>query len=189
MYECHLKISSSLYLDVSCPRRGRLVTHRLPHNVTLASKGSAALLSHSSTIASPLLTTHAPVFYRDIESPPPLSLPIPILNAVYYEKAEFMSIENLKTFGEFATFPLLGACPVSPSPPTCTHIHDFSSLVMMMRNVFFVVYNVKAVDFSSSPPLSHRVSLRRGRNLVLRLRLTCTSARPLRRSRRRYRRD
>jgi hypothetical protein len=74
--------------------------------VTLASKGSAAsslpFFNHSNY--SPL-TTHAPIFYRDIESRPSLTSSIPILNAVYYEKAEFMSIENLKTFGKFATFP------------------------------------------------------------------------------------
>ncbi|KGO71243.1 Eukaryotic translation initiation factor SUI1 [Penicillium italicum] len=51
---------------------------------------------------SSLLTTHAPIFYRDTESRPSLTLSIPILNAVYYEKAEFMSIENLKTFDPFA---------------------------------------------------------------------------------------
>ncbi|KAJ6178459.1 Eukaryotic translation initiation factor SUI1 [Penicillium mononematosum] len=50
----------------------------------------------------PLPTTHAPIFYRDIESRPSLTLSIPILNAVYYKKAEFMSIENLKTFDPFA---------------------------------------------------------------------------------------
>ncbi|KAK4869832.1 hypothetical protein LT330_005556 [Penicillium expansum] len=53
------------------------------------------------SISSPL-TTHAPIFYRDIESRPSLTPSIPILNAVYYEKAEFMSIENLKTFDPFA---------------------------------------------------------------------------------------
>jgi hypothetical protein len=74
--------------------------------VTLASKGSATsslpFFYHS---ISPLPTTHAPIFYRDIESRPSLTSSTPILNAVYYEKAEFMSIENLKTFGKFATFP------------------------------------------------------------------------------------
>ncbi|KGO37275.1 Eukaryotic translation initiation factor SUI1 [Penicillium expansum] len=74
-----------------------------PHNVTLASKGSAtsSLPFFYHSISSPL-TTHAPIFYRDIESRPSLTPSIPILNAVYYEKAEFMSIENLKTFDPFA---------------------------------------------------------------------------------------
>ncbi|CAG8901689.1 unnamed protein product [Penicillium egyptiacum] len=44
----------------------------------------------------------APIFYRDIESRPSLTLSIPMLNAVYYEKSEFMPIENLKTFDPFA---------------------------------------------------------------------------------------
>ncbi|CAG8259740.1 unnamed protein product [Penicillium salamii] len=39
---------------------------------------------------------------QDIESRPSRTLPIPLLNAVYFEKAEFMSIENLKTFDPFA---------------------------------------------------------------------------------------
>ncbi|KOS42577.1 hypothetical protein ACN38_g6498 [Penicillium nordicum] len=81
-----------------------LLSHTaFPHNVTLASKGSATsslpFFYHS---ISSLPTTHAPIFYRDIESPPSLTLSIPILNVVYYEKAEFMSIENLKTFDPFA---------------------------------------------------------------------------------------
>ncbi|OQE37357.1 hypothetical protein PENCOP_c010G00055 [Penicillium coprophilum] len=84
-------------------RDNRLVIHRLPHNVTLASKGSAAsplpFFYHSNYS---LLTTHAPIFHRDIESRPSLTSSIPILNAVYHEKAEFMSIENLKTFDPFA---------------------------------------------------------------------------------------
>ncbi|KAJ5192889.1 Eukaryotic translation initiation factor SUI1 [Penicillium cf. viridicatum] len=56
-----------------------------PHNVTLASKGSATsslpFFYHS---ISSLRTTHAPIFYRDIESRPSLTSSIPILNAVYY---------------------------------------------------------------------------------------------------------
>ncbi|KAJ5594459.1 uncharacterized protein N7459_000667, partial [Penicillium hispanicum] len=87
--------------------RCRLVTHRLPHNVT-PSKGFAALLSDSSSttqfsLLSPQHThSRSLSLLRDIESRLSLSSTNTAFKGRFRQKAEFMSIENLKTFDPFA---------------------------------------------------------------------------------------
>jgi translation initiation factor 1 len=80
--------------------RGLLVAHCLGQFVNLASQGDPGGTGAS---LKPLSVPHTPlVFQRDIESRLSFSLPTTLSRAVYHAKAEFMSIENLKTFDPFA---------------------------------------------------------------------------------------
>lgn len=115
-------------------RRNRLIRHRLPHNVT-ASKGSSLFFFFDHRSAHTLLSTHAPLtlLSRDIQSRLSLYLPNRFKDR-FRSTAEFMSIENLKTFGKSGRhlpFPV-SACPARlntilswlPSAPCSARKYD-----------------------------------------------------------------
>ncbi|CAG8905359.1 unnamed protein product [Penicillium egyptiacum] len=92
-------MSCSLLSVPLCACRTNLMAWYSDGTSCRSATSSLPLFYHS---ISPLPTTHAPIFDRDIKSRPSFTPLIPLLNAVYNEKAEFMSIENLKTFDPFA---------------------------------------------------------------------------------------
>ena len=104
------------------PEGYRLVTHRLLHNVTPSHKPLPLFalilppLAQNTTLPSIHKHTSAILISsRDTESHIPLLFTNTAFKGRLRQKAEFMSIENLKTFGKLGRhLPLLVTSPAYP---------------------------------------------------------------------------
>ncbi|KAJ5053675.1 Eukaryotic translation initiation factor eIF-1 [Penicillium rubens] len=87
-------------------------------------------------------------------------------DAVYYEKAEFMSIENLKTFGEFATFPSWARIGLHPPPISTAMITMYADETYVFHHPFAEADEDTGETKQSQNYIHIRIQQRNGRKTL-----------------------